>query len=183
MKASRDSIVREARELFRDRGYDGASMQDLAGRVGLKKASLYTRFPTKEALVPDVLTLTQGDVFDGLPAAGGIEAYVTALGRIASGLSDRSRCVGLHLAYGVSVEETPDAAAAVRGFFIGQRERLAGMLAAVVSHEQALELAGDAIARLEGATVWTTVEGDARPMERALKASIAAAQAISDTPP
>ena len=155
-------------------------MQDLATRVGLKKASLYTRFPTKEALVPDVLALTQGEVFDDLPSAGGIEGYVAALERIATGLSDRSRCVGLHLAYGVSPRDTPEAAASVRTFFIEQRQRLAAMLVPAVAPGRALELAGDAMARLEGATVWTAIENDARPMARALEAVVLEArQAIA----
>lgn len=51
MKASYDDIVIAARELFRERGYTGASMNDLAERVGLKKSSLYNRLPSKESLV------------------------------------------------------------------------------------------------------------------------------------
>ena len=54
-KVSRDKIIHAARELFREKGYAGASMQDLADEVGLRKASLYMRFPNKESLVPEVL--------------------------------------------------------------------------------------------------------------------------------
>jgi TetR/AcrR family transcriptional repressor of nem operon len=172
MKASLGSIVREARELFRHHGYDGASMQDLATKVGLKKASLYTRFPTKEALVPEVLTLTNDELFVDLPDADPLAAYGVVLERIARGLSEQTRCVGLHLAYGASGPETPDAAKAVRGFFTGQRDRLAALLAPSVGEARARELAGDAIARLEGATVWTVVEGDVEPMGRALRLSL-----------
>jgi AcrR family transcriptional regulator len=169
MKASLGSIVREARELFRHHGYDGASMQDLATRVGLKKASLYTRFPTKEALVSEVLTLTNDELFDDLPEGDALAAYGVVLERIARGLAEQTRCVGLHLAYGVSGPDTPDAAAAVRVFFIGQRDRLAELLTPSAGETRAKELAGDAIARLEGATVWTVVDGDTAPMDRALR--------------
>jgi len=172
MKASLGSIVREARELFRHHGYDGASMQDLATKVGLKKASLYTRFPTKESLVPEVLTLTNEEVFADLPESDGLAAYQVALERIARALSEQTRCVGLHLAYGASAPETPEAAAAVRGFFTGQRDRLAALLEPSTGAARARELAGDAIARLEGATVWTVVEGDVEPMARALRLSL-----------
>ncbi len=172
MKASLGSIVREARELFRHHGYDGASMQDLATKVGLKKASLYTRFPTKESLVPEVLTLTNDEVFAELPEGDGLAAYGMALERIARALSEQTRCVGLHLAYGASGPDTPDAAAAVRGFFTGQRDRLAALIEPSVGAARARELAGDAIARLEGATVWTVVDGDVEPMARALRLSL-----------
>lgn len=172
MKASLGSIVREARELFRHHGYDGASMQDLATKVGLKKASLYTRFPTKESLVPEVLTLTNEEVFADLPEGDPLAAYGLVLERIARALSEQTRCVGLHLAYGASGSETPEAAAAVRGFFTGQRDRLAALIAPSVGEVRARELAGDAIARLEGATVWTVVDGDVEPMARALRLSL-----------
>jgi AcrR family transcriptional regulator len=172
MKASLGLIIREARELFRHHGYDGASMQHLATKVGLKKASLYTRFPTKEALVPEVLTLTNNELFAELPEGDPLAAYGVVLERIARGLSEEIRCVGLHLAYGASGPDTPEAAVAVRGFFTGQRDRLAALIATSVGEVRARELAGDAIARLEGATVWTVVEGDAEPMARALRMSL-----------
>jgi AcrR family transcriptional regulator len=148
-------------------------MQDLATKVGLKKASLYTRFPTKEALVPEVLTLTNDELFAELPEGDPLAAYGVVLERIARGLSEEIRCVGLHLAYGASGPDTPEAALAVRGFFTGQRDRLAALIAPPVGEVRARELAGDAIARLEGATVWTVVEGDAEPMARALRLSLA----------
>jgi AcrR family transcriptional regulator len=49
-------------QCFREGPY-GASMQDLAERVGLKKSSLYMRFPNKEALVPAVVDLTLHETF------------------------------------------------------------------------------------------------------------------------
>ena len=45
-------------------------MQNLANRVGLQKASLYMRFPNKEALVPEVLNLTLSETFDHLDVEG-----------------------------------------------------------------------------------------------------------------
>jgi AcrR family transcriptional regulator len=51
----RDNIVDEATRLFGERGYEGASMADLAERVGLRKASLFHHFPSKEQLYAAVL--------------------------------------------------------------------------------------------------------------------------------
>jgi TetR/AcrR family transcriptional regulator len=51
----RDSIVDEATKLFAERGYAGASMADLAERVGLRKASLFHHFSSKELLYAAVL--------------------------------------------------------------------------------------------------------------------------------
>jgi len=178
MKTSLDTIIGEARELFREHGYAGASMQDLATRVGIKKPSLYTRFPTKESLVPEVLALTTRETFAGLPDATTpwLERYEAVLRRIASTLSDRTRCVGLHLAYGIN-DETPEAADAVRAFFREQREGIARILCDAFNQDIAREMAADALTRLEGATLWAVIDDDRQPMERAVKGLLAEAGA------
>ena len=52
---TREQIVRIARELIQTRSYLGFSFQDVADQVGIRKASLYHHFPTKEALGIEVL--------------------------------------------------------------------------------------------------------------------------------
>lgn len=52
---TRLSILRIARELIQTRSYLGLSFQDLADKVGIRKASLYHHFPSKEALGVAVL--------------------------------------------------------------------------------------------------------------------------------
>jgi len=51
----KEEIVAEATRLFAERGYEGASMGDLAERVGLRKASLFHHFPSKDLLYATVL--------------------------------------------------------------------------------------------------------------------------------
>lgn len=58
----KEEIVAEATRLFAERGYEGASMGDLAERVGLRKASLFHHFPSKDALYATVLTELMGGV-------------------------------------------------------------------------------------------------------------------------
>jgi len=71
MAVSKPMIISQARELFRTHGYVGASMRELAEMVGIKKASLYSHFATKEELVAEVLQLTLSEVFasDNPPAS------------------------------------------------------------------------------------------------------------------
>ncbi|MCC7544736.1 MAG: TetR/AcrR family transcriptional regulator [Aquabacterium sp.] len=52
---TRLTILRTARELIQTRSYLGLSFQELADRVGVRKASLYHHFPSKEALGVAVL--------------------------------------------------------------------------------------------------------------------------------
>ncbi|MBX3186944.1 MAG: TetR/AcrR family transcriptional regulator [Labilithrix sp.] len=51
----KEEIILEATRLFAERGYEGASMGDLAERVGLRKASLFHHFPSKDVLYATVL--------------------------------------------------------------------------------------------------------------------------------
>lgn len=165
-------IVIEARELFREYGYEGASMRDLAGRVGLRPQSLYTRFPSKEALVSEVLALTLEEMLEGLPDPdrNWRNAWRTLIGRIAQTLENHGRCVGLHLAYGVT-STTPEAQKAVRVFFKSVQEAMTRILRSGKIAPPAAT-AADTLAQLEGATLWIATEGDNRPLKRAVRRAL-----------
>ncbi|MDX9783367.1 MAG: TetR/AcrR family transcriptional regulator [Spirochaetia bacterium] len=47
----RQLILAEAKRMFAEKGYDRSSMSALAARIGLPVGSLYTYFPSKEALL------------------------------------------------------------------------------------------------------------------------------------
>jgi len=51
----KEEILDIATRLFAERGYDGTSMNDVAERVGMRKASLFYHFATKDALYEGVL--------------------------------------------------------------------------------------------------------------------------------
>ncbi|CAI1972516.1 Uncharacterized HTH-type transcriptional regulator yvdT [Serratia ficaria] len=53
--ARRDAIVEEAALLFQEMGYERASMNELAKRVGGSKATLYGYFSSKEELFTAVV--------------------------------------------------------------------------------------------------------------------------------
>ncbi|WP_017317811.1 TetR/AcrR family transcriptional regulator [Mastigocladopsis repens] len=46
----RSRILNEAERLFRTRGYNAVTMRDIAYEVGIRQASLYYHFPSKEQL-------------------------------------------------------------------------------------------------------------------------------------
>jgi AcrR family transcriptional regulator len=54
-RSRREEILDEATKLFAERGYEGTSMADLAEKVGLRKASLFHHFASKEVLYAAVL--------------------------------------------------------------------------------------------------------------------------------
>jgi AcrR family transcriptional regulator len=61
-RSRREEILDEATRLFAERGYEGASMADLAERVGLRKASLFHHFASKDVLYAAVLARLVEDV-------------------------------------------------------------------------------------------------------------------------
>jgi AcrR family transcriptional regulator len=62
----RSDIVQAAAQIFRQKGYHAASMQDIADAVGLQKASLYHHVESKQdillAILDQVLDLLIGDL-------------------------------------------------------------------------------------------------------------------------
>ena len=58
-KLSREQILNACALQFKRYGYAGTSMEMLAKACGLTKASFYYYYPSKEALLLDVLELTQ----------------------------------------------------------------------------------------------------------------------------
>ncbi|MFT9165140.1 MAG: TetR/AcrR family transcriptional regulator [Komagataeibacter saccharivorans] len=139
------------------------------GQISMKISALpgsvlsenqHTRFPSKESLVPEVLALTLEETVEGLPdpQEDWRLAWQTLVRRIAKTFETRKRCVGLHLAYGVT-SATPVAQAAVSQFFDALREKMARILRVGGIHDPDA-VAADTLAQLEGATLWITTSGD-----------------------
>jgi TetR/AcrR family transcriptional regulator len=61
-RSRREEILDEATQLFAERGYEGTSMGDLAEKVGLRKASLFHHFASKDVLYAAVLARLVEDV-------------------------------------------------------------------------------------------------------------------------
>jgi AcrR family transcriptional regulator len=57
-ETTRERIRREAAALFRRKGFNGTSMAELAANVGVTKSSLYHHFPSKQALLSEIIELT-----------------------------------------------------------------------------------------------------------------------------
>jgi AcrR family transcriptional regulator len=57
-----EQVLNAARELFSERGIDGASMDAIAEASGVSKATIYKHWPDKEALCLEVLHRLKGEI-------------------------------------------------------------------------------------------------------------------------
>jgi AcrR family transcriptional regulator len=58
---TRQQILLCALELFRDKGFDATTMQDVASRAGVAKGAAYYYFPSKEAIIQAYYEAVQAD--------------------------------------------------------------------------------------------------------------------------
>jgi AcrR family transcriptional regulator len=59
---TRERILDAAEQVFAERGFDGATLRDVAARVGLRNPSLYNHFASKDSLYAAVLERDIGPV-------------------------------------------------------------------------------------------------------------------------
>src|SRR5438105_14879648 len=64
-------IMEAAARVFAERGYHGASTQDIADTLGIRQASLYYYFPSKEAALEQVCLQGVGGFYE---TAQGVES-------------------------------------------------------------------------------------------------------------
>ena len=65
-RRTRDSLVVAARAVFEERGYDGTRMGDIAAAAGVSHGTVYTWFPTKDAVLAAVVDSVVADLYHSL---------------------------------------------------------------------------------------------------------------------
>jgi AcrR family transcriptional regulator len=82
-RAREEVILEVAYDILAEQGYDKMSMDDLAARAGLSKATLYQHFPSKEDVVVSVVTRMMRMGEDDLIAS---DSALPAITRLDQGL-------------------------------------------------------------------------------------------------
>ena len=158
--------------LFRHRGFEGASLVDIAAATGLQKSSLYHRFPGgKQQMSAEVVAEVQrafGAILAPLDGEGSLRARVTAVGANLSAFYERGHapCLLEALSFGAPGPETADALQAAARAWIDAFA--AAARAGGAGRASALRRAQDAVAAIEGGLVLARVTGDNSAFLRAI---------------
>ncbi|MDJ0639300.1 MAG: TetR/AcrR family transcriptional regulator [Paracoccaceae bacterium] len=66
---TKDILRDHARRLFAERGYEGVSMRDIAGSVGVQQSAIYNHFASKQHLLVDLMVDHMEDLIRSMRAA------------------------------------------------------------------------------------------------------------------
>ena len=88
-----EAILRAALQLMAELGYDAMSVEAIASRAGTGKATIYRRWPSKEAIVIDAIqrTLAQVQFPDTGSVRRDLEAVMTRILGVITGVVGQSR--------------------------------------------------------------------------------------------
>lgn len=172
---SKDEVVDRLFQVFRDHGYDGATLAELSRGTGLGKSSLYHYFPGgKEDMAAAVLSRAGDWLRANLAAVA--EGPGTPRERLARMLRSldaiyaggKEACVIGNLVTGGARRRFQRPLRSTFLLWIGALERLAAE--AGVPSRLARSRAEDAVASLQGALILSAGLADQAPFRRALRA-------------
>ena len=66
---TKDELRDHARRLFARHGYEGVSMRDIAGSVGVRQSAIYNHFPSKQHLLVDLMVSHMERLLDAMRTA------------------------------------------------------------------------------------------------------------------
>ena len=137
LESTRERLLDAAIQVFSERGYAGAGVQEIARRAGLTTGAIYANFRGKADLLFEAIGARSGDQLDDLLAWTAKASAGELLAELGSHLLDRkpsSRAAGLLIEAFVAARRDDDLARLVQGL-IGERARSIGALVELARSE------------------------------------------------
>jgi AcrR family transcriptional regulator len=163
---SRAAIVTATRELLLERGFDGLSIEAVAARAGVGKQTIYRWWPSRPALVADVLLEDADRILRPVAYSADVAADLARwAGRLAATLTTARGSAMLRILTVASIEHDDTADRLRSGFSGPLQEAVRSRLLADGVDKAVAEAAADAIV---GGIVYAVLrEGRSYPRHRA----------------
>ncbi len=172
---SRDEVLARIQNVFRDNGFDGASLTEISNVTGLGKGSLYHYFPGGKddmavAVLERLAVSMRERMLEPLRGVGTPQARLRAMLRVIDAFYDggRNACVLGSLAVGASRTRFQGHLKNAVAEWIDALRKLA--IEAGVKPSEARRRAEDVVVRIEGALIVSAALADGAPFKRALRA-------------
>ncbi|PJK23611.1 TetR/AcrR family transcriptional regulator [Mycolicibacterium goodii] len=163
---SRVAIVEATRALLLERGFDGLSIEAVAAKAGVGKQTIYRWWPSRPALVADVLLEDADKILATMPKTADVTADLASwAGTLAAALTTRRGHAMLKTLMAASLEHEDTAGRLREGFSRPLIESVRDRLLAEDVDADTAQAAADA---LLGAVVYAILsEGRSYPPRRA----------------
>lgn len=163
---SRVAIIEATRALLLDRGFDGLSIEAVAARAGVGKQTIYRWWPSRPALVADVLLEDADKILATMPHTDDVTADLVAwAGTLAAALTTKRGNAMLRILTAASLEHEDTAARLRAGFSQPLVESVRNRLLAEHIDAEIAQAAADAL--LGGVVYPILSEGQSYSRKRA----------------
>lgn len=154
---SRTAIVTATRELLLERGFDGLTIEAVAARAGVGKQTIYRWWPTRPALVADVMLEDADKILASVDHTDDLSAdLVRWVGRLVASLTTPRGSAMLRILTVAGMEHEDTAVKLRAGFSVPLHESVRARLVADGIDAAAAESAADAIV---GGVVYPILSG------------------------
>lgn len=161
---SRTAIVKATRELLLERGFDGLSIEAVAARAGVGKQTIYRWWPSRPALVADVMLEDADKILASVRHTGDLAAdLVEWVGKLAVSLTTVRGSAMLRTLTAAGMEHEDTAVKLRAGFSKPLHDSVRSRLLAEGIDEPTAESAADAIV---GGVVYPILSGVQRYSRR-----------------
>lgn len=185
-KISREELLKRCANTFKRLGYNGTTMDELSAACGLTKASFYHHYPSKEALLRDVLAWTHEGLKQSLFSLAYDESLspkerLEAMGRKAKKLFLSEDSIGCLMGV-VAIDATytrADLMAPIREFFNDWMHALTKLYEGTHGKAVAQVFAQQLVADYEGAILLARIYNDSRFIDGVTQRASAQLEAFS----
>ncbi|OBA72102.1 TetR family transcriptional regulator [Mycobacterium sp. 1554424.7] len=154
---SRTAIVTATRELLLERGFDGLTIEAVAARAGVGKQTIYRWWPTRPALVADVMLEDADKILASVDHTDDLSAdLVRWVGGLVASLTTARGSAMLRILTVAGMEHEDTAVKLRAGFSVPLHESVRARLVAGGIDASAAESAADAIV---GGVVYPILSG------------------------